>query len=66
MIVYCLCGHPEVFSFVDMFIVLSESFRSGRFFSILLAAVREARSMAFVLGTLTTILFLYSPILDFF
>ena len=57
---------PRSFSLVDMFIVSSESFRSGRFSSILLAAVREARNMALVLGTLTTILFLIHQSWKFF
>ena len=56
----------EFFSFVDMFIVLSESFRSGQFSSILSAAVREARSIAFVLGTLTTVLFLYTAAFTYY
>ena len=61
MIVYCLCGHSEVFLLLICLLSrLRVSGLDGFAVSYCMAAVRlrEARNMAFVLGTLTTILFL--------
>ena len=49
-----------------MCIASSESFRSGRFLSILFAAILEAMNIALVLGTLTTILLLIHQSWKFF
>ena len=67
MILYCLCEHPEVFSFVDMFIVSSESLRSGRFSSILLhGCSTRSKEHGFCLRHINYLIISDKPILEIF